>query len=486
MSFQETQARFRRLFDEQLAWKLLHADNAPLILAFVTELFRESSEVPFGQARSVLDIELARSREQGLLDAQTNAAAYLRQWIQAGWLRELDDALSKTDACEVALRFCRGLDQRDSHSTASHLRIVQDAVRDLAIALDPSPEHRLSFLESRKAALQRDIDDLNAGVVHELSAAEQRERIREVYQLASVLNSDFRRVEEEIRTLDRDLRIQMIESNSNRGDVLAHLLGQEDLLANSDAGRAFEGFFKLLMDQNRSTELREQLRAIMGSKSVEHLSSEQQRFLNRLMNELTQESDRVFRVRRRTHEGLRAFVESGILDENRAVERLLIALEQSAIRLRDAGVGLKTSVDFVLPSGRARVATVDRIRLRMPDEHIDTSHLTIAENARTPSDSMLEQLHAVKMLEVASRMRAELKQHGPLSIAGLLREAPIAAGLEELIAHLRIARAVGATELDSQERVLVTDRKGDAVTATIPQLLLHADLFPRHLEELAL
>jgi hypothetical protein len=486
MSFQETQARFRRLFEEQIAWKLLHADNAPLVLAFVTELFRESSEVPFGQARSMLDIELERSREQGLLDAQTNAAAYLRQWIQAGWLRELDDSLSKTDACEVALRFCRALDQRDSHSTASHLRIVQDAVRDLAVALNPSAEQRLSFLESRKAVLQTEIDDLHAGVVHELSGAEQRERIREVYQLASVLNSDFRRIEDEIRTLDRDLRVQMIESNTHRGEVLTHLLGQEDLLAKSDAGRAFDGFFKLLMDQNRSTELREQLRSIMTSPAIKHLSSEQQRFLHRLMPELTQESDRVFRVRRRTQESLRAFVESGVLDESRAVERLLIALGQRAMRLREAGVSLRTPTAFTLPSGSARVLSVDRLRLKTPDEHIDTSQVIIEENAHTPNMAMLEQLHAIKVIEVASRMRDELKRHGPLSVAGLLRTTPITAGLEELVAHLRIARAVGATEINDQERVLVADRTGQTVTATIPHLLVHADLFPRNLDELGL
>lgn len=59
-------------------------------------------------------------------------------------------------------------------------------------------DERVSLLENKKAEIQREIDDLQAGVVTELSEKEQRERIREVYQLASVLAGDFRRVEDEI------------------------------------------------------------------------------------------------------------------------------------------------------------------------------------------------------------------------------------------------------------------------------------------------
>lgn len=486
MSFLETHARFRRLLDEQAAWKLLRADSAPLILAFVAELFTDGSEVPFSQAKMALDAELVRLRDEGLWEAHDGAGAYLRRWIQGGWLREIDDGLSMTDACEVALRFCRGLDQRDAHSTASHLRVVQDAVRDLAASLSPSLEKRIAWLEARKEELQREIDELQAGFLRELSDDEQRERIREVYQLASVLDSDFRRIEDDIRELDQALRLQMIRSNANRGEVLRSLLGQEHLLARSDAGRAFDGFFRLLMDDNRSTELREQLRSIMDRPAARFLAERQQRFLNRLMRELGRESDRVLNVRRRTEEGLRAFVESGAMNESRAVDRLLGSLERAAVRLRDADVNVRSRLDFSLASGLPRVLTVDRMSLRHPEDQIDTSRVELTENARTPSDAVLDHLHAVKVLDVATGMRAALKSRGPMTIGGLLDATPIDAGLEELVAHLRVAKAVGATEFDEKERVLVMDRQGHRITATIPRLMLHAGLFPSRLKDLPL
>jgi hypothetical protein len=349
MSLPALASRYHRLQAEHAAWRLLRAGNAPLILAFVSALFRKESEVPFGRARVMLQSELDRQMEEGR-EVDKGAAVYLREWIQAGWLRELDDQLTRTDACDVALRFCQGLEQREVNASASHLRIVQDAVTQLAVDLSPNPQERITLLEYRKAALQREIDQLSAGVVHELSDAEQRERIREIYQLASVLTGDFRRVEDDIRFLDQRLRVQMIASGGSRGEVILALLEKEQMLSASDAGRAFDGFFQLLCDQNRSVEFREQLRSILSRSATRHLSAEESRFLGHLVRELTRESKRVFQVRRRTEESLRAYIESGAHLENRAVEDLLRRLEQIAVRFNENAISLDTALPLALPT----------------------------------------------------------------------------------------------------------------------------------------
>ncbi len=487
MSFHELNARFRRVYKEHAAWRLLRADNAPLILAFVADLFEEINEIPFGRAKVALDTELEIWRQQGLMDNEVNATTYLRQWIQAGWLRELDDQLSKTDACEIALRFCHQLEQRESHATASHLRIVQDAVRDLSAALNPDPKERIALLEARRAEIERELEELNAGIVHELSAAEQRERMIEVYQLAAVLTGDFRRVEDEIRRIDQALRVQMIESGGSRGEVILNLLEQEQLLADSDAGRAFEGFFQLLCDQNRSTELREQLKRILGLPAAGHLSEQQRRYLGKLMRELTRESERVFQVRRRTEEKLRQFVASGAAGEMRAVDRLLSQLERLAVGFREAELPLRQETALTLASGRIKIQSPASLGLKWPEERLDTRGVEEQAKAITPSSTILEQLQTIQAMQVAERIHEALKQSPiPLSIAALVERLPVKAGLEELVAFLRVARAVGATELPGREIILIKDRNGQRLKVEIPHYLLSAGQFPETLEELVL
>ncbi len=478
-------SRFNRLKAEHAAWRLLRADNAPLILAFVSEVFREESEVAFGRARVVLDSELNRLRDEGR-DLDKSAGTYLREWLQAGWLRELDDQLTCTDACDVALHFCQSLEQREVNASASHLRIVQDAVNQLAVDLSPNPQERITLLEHKKAALQREIDNLTAGVVHELSRAEQRERIREIYQLAAVLTGDFRRVEDEIRSFDQNLRVQMIESGGSRGEVIMALLDKEQMLAESDSGRAFDGFFQLLCDQNRSVEFREQLRSILGRPAAHHLSNEEARFLAHLVRELTRESKRVFQVRRRTEESLRAYIESGAHLENRAVERLLRQLEQIAVRFNGSNINLETSLPLELPTGSVKISSIDSIRLRVPEEQLDTRNIQAQENRSNPSGLMLDCLESVQIIEVAGRMRDTLRQDGPMTVAVMIEQHGIDAGLEELIAYLRVAKNVGAAHLEGKEQITVKDRTGTYIRAAIPCYQLSAEMFPEDIAEVVL
>lgn len=484
MSLHERQARYRRLFTEHAAWRLVHAEHAPIILAFVSDLFAQDSEVPFGKARIALEAELPAWQESyGLQD---NAGAHLRHWIQSGWLREHDDRLTRTDAFEQALRFAQNLEQRDSNATATHLRIVQDAVRDLAVALSPNPEERITLLTARRQELEREIELLRAGVVPELSEPEQRERIRGLYHLASVLTGDFRRLEDEIRQLDQRMRVQMIESETGRGEVLQALLEHEGKLLQTDAGQAFDGFFQLLCDQNRIIELREQLRSILVRPAAQYLKHDETRYLAHLVRELTKESERVFQVRRRTEESLRAFVESGAQQERRAVERLLRQLEKQAVNFKEQDLNFRASLAVELPTGSLRVRSPSSIHLRLPEERLDTSHVTASTNSHVASGGMLDHLNTVKVLEVAQEVRAVLNQCGPMTVAKIVQHRPITGGLEELVAHVRIAKAVDAVVLEDVESLLVPDRMGNLIRATIPALLMAAEQFPTDLEELAL
>lgn len=484
MSLHEQQARFRRLYSGHAAWRLLCAENVPIILAFVSDLFSQVSEVDFGRAKVALEVELPLWHEK--YGMHENAGTYLRQWIQAGWLREHDDRLTRTDACELAFRFAQSLEQRDSNATASHLRIVQDAVRDLAVVFSPNPEERITLLAARRLELDREIENLRAGIIPELSEPEQRERIRGLYQLASVLTGDFRRLEDEIRQLDQALRVLMIESEGGRGEVLVGLLEKEGLLAATESGQAFDGFFQLLCDPNRIVEFREQLRSILGRSAAQYLKHDEARYLGYLVRELTRESERVFQVRRRTEESLRAYIENGTQQENRAVERSLRQLEKLAIHFKDHDLNFRASLNLDLPSGSIRVRSPSSIHLRLPEERLDTSGVVATANSHAASSGMLDHLNTVKVLEIAEQMRRLLREQGPMTVGEIIRHRPIRGGLEELVAHVRVARAVDAVVLDKEESLLVPDRKGAVIKATVPGLMMTADKFPTDLEELAL
>lgn len=483
MSFQTEYFKLTRLYETNKAWRLLRSDNASFVISFLSELFSEESEIEYGRVRVALDAELDKLRNQGYWDPDTGAATYLNQWRHAGWLRELNNQLSKTDACDTAIRMAKGFDARESGTTASHLRIVQEAVRDLAIALSPNVSERITILESQKASLQREIENLQLGFVKKLDDNEQKERIREIYQLASVLTGDFRWVEDQIRELDQQLRVQVVSGETNRGEILKSLLSKEKLMVKSDSGSAFEGFFSLLCDQQRNGEFKQQLDSILSTSATRHLTQRQSQYLHNLLRELTRESDRVFTVRRRTEESLRVYIESGAYAEKHNVDVLLTKLERLAVLFKEQSVDSKIQIALSLDSGSISVSSPDGIRVPSPHEKLEIGQVEERDANHEPSQAILQYLEVVPVREIAQRMRELLIAKGPLTVGQISRSKPITMGLEELVAMIRVAKHYSATELPDREALIIIDRDGQMIRADIPKLLMTSELFEANIEE---
>ncbi len=490
MTFTTLLPRLNQLRKEHAVWQLLRSDNAPLTLAFIAEAFAEENEIAFNQARTLLETLLHDARQAELLpESSVDAASYLRQWIQARWLRELDNQLTCTDAGQVALRLAYSLEQRETQASASRLRIVQEAVRDLLVAISPDKSQRLALLEQQKAAIQREIDALQAGEVKELDPTEQREQLREVFQLAATLTNDFRRLEDEIRQMDQSLRVQMISEGATRGAVLRSLLAQENSLLSSDAGRAFAGFFQLLSDQDRSAEFRAQLRAILASPPAQqHLSTQEGRFLGQLIHELRRESQRILDVRRRTEESLRGFFDSKQYLEHRTIDRLLNQLEQTALQFKAHNISLKTETQISLPSGKLQFFSLSRLKLQHPNTQIDNQPVTVQSNEIMIDTETLHYLHSLRISDIAAEMYAVACQIGrSLTLAEFCQQRPLKSGLEELVACLRVCQAIDAARVEQrEEQILVEDKTGGQLQASVPCYRFSADLFPKDLQSLDL
>ena len=206
------------------------------------------------------------------------------------------------------------------------------------------------------------------------------------------------------------------------------------------------------------------------------------------MRELARESGRVFQVRRRTEEGLRAYIESGAALENRMIERLLSQLEKQAVNLTlEQQCDLKTEMQVDLAVGSVQISSPENFALKSPSEHMDTRGVQQQQNRNEPSRQMLHYLDSVQVRVVAQKTRNTLLKKGAMSIAYLTQEQPLQAGLEELVAYLRIAKAIKAPQLTEQnEQIQFQDQHGVNLQASIPTYYLSAELFPENLDELAL
>jgi hypothetical protein len=489
MSFQANIYRFRRLKEEHAAWKLLSATNSPVIIAFLLDVFSDESEIPYERAKAALDAEMVRSRESGLWETDTTPANYLTKWVNQGWLRDRrgeEIMIMKTGAADQAIRYIQDLEDRATGASASRLLIFHDAVRNTAIDLNPDSKSKVNHLKAQIERLQNEVNAIESGMVKAISEEDQLQRLEAVFDLATQLTSDFGRVQDNIKMIDQDVRSSMFDADRTRGETLTLLFEREDLLAESEAGRAFLGFYLLLRDQTRGGELRELIKEILSRPISMKLPKAKRRFLQRLVNYLAQESDRVMEFRRRTEESLKAYIMGSSQDERRAVDDLLKQLYHKGVKLKELGVSPKTDIPIGIPTGSISLCSPSCYKLEDPQNKVTFEGFTEQKPGTELSDHTVRMLDSVDVYKVARAVKKLVQDSGAMTLSQVITKLPIRYGHEELVAHIRVARAVSATMLPEKEHVEFDDRYGMRIRASIPTFFIDAANFPEDLDALTI
>ena len=107
--------RFLDLREKDKVWKLLKADNAPLILSFLKNMFQTEREIPYDAIKANLNMllsEFASSNPD--LQLKVSARDYLNTWMESGWIKRLlqNDVVMLTDAAQKAIDFADNLDAK--------------------------------------------------------------------------------------------------------------------------------------------------------------------------------------------------------------------------------------------------------------------------------------------------------------------------------------------------------------------------------------
>ncbi len=254
------------LREQDAAWRLLRADNAPLILSFLHRVFVAGNvrSISATELTSRLDDELYALNERlGEGTFPKPPRDYLNDWARPdlGWLRKYypagsDEAhFDATPAVERALSWLRSLGARTFVGTESRLNTLFELLRQIVYGTEEDPDVRLDELRRRRQEIDAEIAEVERGNVPILDPSAQRDRYQQFAATARELLADFREVEANFRALDRDLRERVAAWSGSKGELLDEVLGYRDAITESDQGRSFQAFYDFLLSPDRQAEL---------------------------------------------------------------------------------------------------------------------------------------------------------------------------------------------------------------------------------------
>lgn len=452
---------------EQPLWRLLAATKAPVVIALLQSLFMDAEKaLPSSvlHERLARDIDALRATGEDLPQAPQ---AYVSEWLGQGWLTRRFPAGAPEEEYELsaealtALRFVTGLLKPRTTATESRLSVVIHQLSKLAEETNTSPEARLAALRAERDRIDKAIEEVGRGGVKTLEPDRAIERAREVIALAQELAADFRSVRDEFERLNRGLRQSLMENEGSRGDVLEQLFAGVDLIGESDAGRTFNAFWRLLTDSEQAATLRESLDEVTGRPFARQLESHERKFLLGLTGALLNEGRGVHDVLQHFARSLKSFVQSREFLEHRRLHGLLKEATQAALQAKEQ-VRPNEQVGFELMQSSSRIRSVSQWALYDPAQRVTDSSMQAAE----PSELDLETVsELVRQSEIDFRilrahLRAILERQSQVTIGQVLTEFPAEQGLGSVVGYV----ALGAKHGEVTDSTEVVSWSGDDAT----------------------
>ncbi len=467
------------LRDNSPAWRLLRADNAPLVLSFLHRVFVTDNvrSISATQLASRLDDELyalnQRDSERGGRTFPKRAKAYLDDWAaaEAGWLRKYypegtdEPHYDATPAVEKALHWIQSLQEREFVGTESRLKVIFDLLRQIVFGTEADPEQRLAELRRQRQDIDEQIARVQAGDMPMLQETGVRERYQQFAATARELLADFREVEENFRKLDRQLREKIAGWHGGKGELLDDVLGSRESIAGSAQGESFQAFYGFLLSQARQEELSGLLDRVHSLAGI----TERDARLGHIHYDWLDAAERTQATVRQLSEQLRRFLDDQVWFENRRVIDILRGIEARALRLRDIrNVPVTTELDapapaIRLPLERPLYAPVKKAR-------ITSDHVRDADEETDPA-ALFEQVY-VDPEPLRGGVRQALRSQPQVGLAELVARYPLMQGAAELVTYLALQDEAFAVVYDEQHREQITWSQADGRqrTATLPRV----------------
>ncbi|MEC3979828.1 DUF3375 domain-containing protein [Amycolatopsis sp. H20-H5] len=352
-------ARVRGAY-EQPTLTLLHQRLAPVILAVFRSSFgRDVVSISAPRLHDQVDTYLDELRLAGEVELPTGSGRELcLKWMRGRWLvRSTDDdgneVYSLTSHAQDALALVTGLTRERASLSEHRIATIVSAVRRFNTEVNPDRAVRVGILNSEIERLTIERDRLSdGGELSQVTPDYMLEGFGELIQLIAALPSDFARVEEAFSGLRSGILASFRAEQRAAGEVIDDYLARADSLMTATAeGRAFEGAFTLLSDDELLLQLREDLAALLAHPLAEEILLDvDRRELRGTVGLIRSGTERVLARRSRVTATLREYIVSHDITRDRELDVVLRGLDgELATWMKTAGARAAVPLELLPP-----------------------------------------------------------------------------------------------------------------------------------------
>lgn len=370
-------ARVTGAFD-QPTLTLLYKGHARVVIAIFRNAFtRDHRTISTARLHAQVDTYLDQLRIAGFTDLPSSSGRDLcLRWMRGQWLvRSVEDdgteVYTLTSHAQDALNLVTTLTRERASLSEHRIATIINAVRRFNTEVNPDRSARVDILNSEIDRLTRERDRLlEGGDLPQVSADYMLEGYGELLQLVAALPSDFARVEEAFTALRAQILGSFRAEDRHAGEVIDdYLLRTDSLMTATAEGRAFEGAFTLLRDDELLMQLRADLSALLTHPIAEDILNEtDRRDLRGTVGLIRRGIDAVLAQRNRVTATLREYIQTHNTVRDRELDSTLRQLDGELARWMTSA-GPRSNIPLQLLPARLDVHHL-RERFHNPDDEV--------------------------------------------------------------------------------------------------------------------
>lgn len=315
---------------------LLDRKSALIALPIFASLF------PPGHAEPI-PVERFHSRVEALLDElratghkvpASSGKTLAMQWVRERWLfrdpGRGQETYRPTGDAEQAMEYVNRATRVQLNVSLSRIETMRRVVSDAAFMAIPDREARQRQLAEEIARLTAEHDRLaEGGEIQPASESELIEQFSNVLRELDGMPSDFRRVEEAIRSMHSDIARRFREEERSVGEVVDEYLDESGkLLTATPEGRAFAGALELLRKRDWLASLKHDLTTILNHPMSDALLPDEASQLRTAVDVIRRGISDVLDQRQRLTTTLREHIENYDHIKNRELDEVLRGIDR--------------------------------------------------------------------------------------------------------------------------------------------------------------
>ncbi|MFF1876523.1 DUF3375 domain-containing protein [Leifsonia sp. NPDC058230] len=417
---------------EQPTLSLLHQRQAPVVVTILNACFsREIRLVPTARLHVLVEGMLAEMATSGMADVPTGSGREVcLRWTRAQWLirstaSDGSEVYSLTSHAQQSLDFIANLRQERTGLSEHRIANIVATARRINRESNPDRLSRIAILDAEITQLTVERDRLQAGgEIEAMSEDRMLEGFDELLSLVSQLPSDFKRVEEAFRTVRGEILDDFRAERRVPGEVIDRYLERIDqLITATPEGRAFDGAFALLRDDDLLDQLRKDVGALI-EQGESFLMDRDRKDLRGIVPLLRQGLDSVLDQRSRITDVLRTYITTRDAAKDRELDRVLRSLE-GAVSTWLGMAGPRETVPVSLLPGEMQVEHL-RERFYDPSDDVPLPQMPEGDDEQPEALSIdeLRRYGGPRMAELHAALLEAKARPGGWSLGELFSELP--------------------------------------------------------------